>query len=69
MLQSKLITEIGVSMCRGYTPQYDPTRSVTRLELGDSLVTRLDRAVYDSLETRRAGQMGDKAQGPVGRFM
>ena len=42
---------------------------MTRLEFGDSLVTRLDLAVYDSLVTRQAGQTDDKAQGPEGRFM
>ena len=42
---------------------------MTRLELDDSLATRLDLAVYDSFETRRAGQTEDKAQGLGGRFM
>ena len=41
----------------------------TRLRLDDSLVTRLDLAVYDSLVIRQAGQRSDKTRWPNGRFM
>ena len=41
----------------------------TRLRLNDSLATRLDLAVYDSLVIWHAGQRSDKTWWPNGRFM
>ena len=42
---------------------------MTQLEFGDSLVTRLDLAVYDSLVIRQAGERSDKTRWPNERFM
>ena len=41
----------------------------TRLRLDDSLATRLDLAVHDSLAIRQAGARSDKTWWPNGRFM